>query len=36
MKVKVIEDYTREYGFERQTSLSIEIDGKHVFGINEL
>ena len=36
MKVKVTEDYTEEYGFERQTSLSIEIDGKTVFGINEL
>lgn len=36
MKVNVIEYYTEEYGFERQTSLSIEIDGETVFGINEL
>ena len=36
MKVKVTEGYTEEYGFERQTSLYIEIDGKRVFRIYEL
>lgn len=36
MKVQVIEYYTEEYRFNRQSSLVIKIDNKQVFGMNEL
>ena len=36
MKVEVIEGYTEEFSFERQTSLDIKIDGETEFSIYEL
>lgn len=35
MIVEVTEYYTKEFGFERQTSLDIDIDGKRAFSIYE-
>lgn len=36
MKVQVQEYWDKSYGFDTQTSLVIEIDGKSVFRMNEL